>query len=119
MKLTTKEAEVIMGNYNIIFLNRVLRNEKIKLDKQYRRFRLRSYLPYTQECRLRKQFNMHISDTIKSLFQTENKTDLKGIVARFESSVIDLAIAASGGNKTHAAQLLKIGKATLHRKIAK
>ena len=91
----------------------------IYAEKRYRLFKFLSYLPYTQEYKLRKQINILISDMIKTLFQKDKKPDFKEIIAKFESSVIEIAIVAANGNKTHAAQLLQIGKATLHRKIAK
>ena len=90
----------------------------IYTEKRYRLFKLLSYMPYTQEFRLKRKIDLLIDDLIESLFEKDHNPDLKILVSRFESSVIRLAIEASNGNKTHAAQLLQIGKATLHRKIS-
>lgn len=91
----------------------------IYAEKRYRMFKFLSYVPYTQENQLRNQISLLVSETIDALFQKGQKVDFKNISARFEFTVINLAIEATDGNKTHAAEILQIGKATLHRKLAK
>jgi len=91
----------------------------IYAEKQYRMFKFLSYVPYTEENRIRNQISLLVNETIDSLFLNEETLDFKDISAKFEAAVIDMAIQATNGNKTQAAKLLQIGKATLHRKIAK
>lgn len=89
----------------------------IYCEKHYRLFRFLSYVPYTHEYELRTRAGKLVDKMIQELFDSRSPVNLKDIRNEFETSLIQLAIESTGGNKTHAAKLLGIGKATLHRKI--
>jgi DNA-binding protein Fis len=89
----------------------------IYCEKHYRLFKFLSYVPYTHEYELRTRAGKLVDKMIQDLFDSGSSVNLKDIRAQFETALIQLAIESTGGNKTHAAKLLGIGKATLHRKI--
>jgi len=89
----------------------------IYCEKHYRLFKFLSYVPYTHEHELRTRAARLVDQMIEDLFNRDNPVKFKDIRSEFETALIELAIESTGGNKTHAAKLLGIGKATLHRKI--
>lgn len=86
-------------------------------EKQYRLFKFLSYVPYTPEHELRTRAGKLVNQAIENLFDRNSNIELKDIRSEFETTLIQLAIESTGGNKTRAAKILGIGKATLHRKI--
>ena len=89
----------------------------IYCERQYRLFKFLSYIPYTHEHELRTRASRLVDQMIDDLFSSESPVKFKDIRSEFEATLIQLAIESTGGNKTHAAKILGIGKATLHRKI--
>ena len=89
----------------------------IYTEKRYRLFKFLSYIPYTREHELRTRASRLVEQMIDDLFNGESAVKYKDIRSEFEATMIELAIESTGGNKTHAAKILGIGKATLHRKI--
>ena len=89
----------------------------IYTEKRYRLFKFLSYVPYTREHELRTRANRLVEQMIDDLFNGESAVNFKDIRSEFETTLIEIAIESTGGNKTHAAKILGIGKATLHRKI--
>lgn len=91
----------------------------VYVESRYRLFLFLSYVPYTRENEIRKRVVGLVRESVEALFRRDGELDMKSISAKFETALIEMAIEATGGNKTHAAQVLQIGKATLHRKLAK
>ena len=57
------------------------------------------------------------NDDQQAIFYENHSLALKDLRSEFESVLIELAIQSTGVNKTYAARVLGIGKATLHCKI--
>lgn len=89
----------------------------IYTESKYKLFMFLSYIPYTREHGIRAEAGKLINQAILDLFDERKKLPLKEMRSEFETALIKLAIESTGGNKTHAAKVLGIGKATLHRKI--
>jgi len=91
----------------------------IYTESRYRLFLFLSYVPYTRESEIRKAVADLVRESVEALFRSGGMLDMKAISGKFETTLIELAIEATDGNKTHAAEILQIGKATLHRKLGK
>ena len=91
----------------------------IYIESRYRLFLFLSYVPYTRERQIRKAVTDLVAESVEALFKSGGALDMKAVSGKFESALIEMAIEATGGNKTHAAEVLQIGKATLHRKLVK
>lgn len=91
----------------------------IYTESRYRLFLFLSYVPYTIENDIRKHIAILVRQSVEALFKQGGTLDMKSISAKFESALIEMAIEATNGNKTHAAEILQIGKATLHRKLSR
>lgn len=89
----------------------------IYADSKYRLFKLLSYIPFTPEHSIRTKAVNVINQAMLDLFNDGRKVAFKDLRADFETALIELAIESTSGNKTRAAEILGIGKATLHRKI--
>ena len=85
-------------------------------EAKYHLFRFLSYIPLTPEYKVRTRAQTMVNQAISELY-TNHKLALKDLRSEFETALIELAIQSTNGNKTHAARVLGIGKATLHRKI--
>ncbi len=85
-------------------------------EAKYHLFRFLSHIPLTPEYKIRTKAQVMINQAISDLY-ANHKLPLKDLRSEFETTLIELAIQSTNGNKTHAAKALGIGKATLHRKI--
>ncbi len=85
-------------------------------EAKYHLFRFLSYVPLTREYKIRTRAQVLVNQAISDLYEN-HRLALKDLRSEFESALIELAIQSTDGNKTHAARVLGIGKATLHRKI--
>ena len=89
----------------------------IYTEKRYQLFKFLSYIPYTREHELRSRAGRLINQMIDNLYTDKKKVNFKEIRSELETILIEIAIEFTEGNKTQAAKVLGIGKATLHRKI--
>lgn len=85
-------------------------------EAKYHLFRFLSYVPLTPEYKIRTKAQAIVAQAISDLYEN-HRLALKELRSEFEATLIELAIQSTDGNKTHAARVLGIGKATLHRKI--
>jgi len=91
----------------------------IYTESRYRLFLFLSYVPNTRENKIRKAIANLVRESVEALFNSGGALDMKAMSDKFDRALIELAIEATNGNKTHAAEVLQIGKATLHRKLVK
>ena len=117
LTITLSMGFKINGTVIISMMTSIMLAILIYSEKQYRLFKFLSYVPYTHEYRLRSKARKLMDQTIEDLFNSNKPVKFKEIRSEFETALIELAIESTGGNKTHAAKQLGIGKATLHRKI--
>ncbi|TQV81306.1 hypothetical protein FKG94_09435 [Exilibacterium tricleocarpae] len=105
MQLGVKINGAVFVSFSMNFLLIVL----LYTEKQARLFNFLSMIPATREYRTFK--------TISPLLFGHTPTPLKDAQAVFERELIRGAVERCGGNKTHAADMLGISRATLLRKL--
>lgn len=94
----------------------------IYIENRYNLFKFLTYVPFSTERRLKTRISRLGDEFMLKVFTPDDgsgKVNLKELTSQFESAVIAMALEATNGDKTQAADLLNVGRATLHRKINK